>query len=95
MKAVIMGVSEIFRGEQSKRTGKPYHGQQVHVAYSKRGIEGQAVLTQYVDYVGLDVIPSYKPGDTVSLDFDDNGRLLDIEPVTPVAPKGFGTAPKV
>jgi hypothetical protein len=95
MKATVMGVSEVFRGESSKRTGKPYHGQQIHLSYGKRGIEGQAVMTQYVDYVGMVNIPTYKPGDTVSLDFDANGRLLDIEPVTPAAPKGFSTSPKV
>jgi hypothetical protein len=95
MKATVLGVSEVFRGDSSKRTGKPYHGQQIHLAYGKRGIDGQAVMTQYVDFIGLDIIPSYKPGDTVSLDFDADGRLLEIAPAVAVAPKGFGATPKV
>lgn len=89
MKATVMGVSEIYRGDASKKTGRPYHGQQLHLSYPKRGVEGQAVMTQYVDYTAMTGdLPTFRVGDNVSVDFDSNGRLLEISPVVVT---GFGS----
>lgn len=82
MRAVIIGKGEVIKGD-SKKTGKPYHGQTLYFTYSQKGVEGSATMEQFVDYQGVTDIPIYGIGDIVNLDFDRRGYLNGMEVIIP------------
>lgn len=78
----VVGLGPVIRGT-SKKTGKPFLGQTLHLTFKKRGVEGTAVKTQYVDFQNMDSPPAIKLGDEVFLDYDDSGYLLEFDMVSP------------
>lgn len=78
----IAGLGPVVKGE-SKKTGKPYHGQTIYLTYDKRGIEGQAAKEQFVSFIDMPNPPAFKLNQDVFLDFDDSGYLLEVEVIVP------------
>ncbi len=78
----VVGVGQVIEGT-SKRTGKPYHGQTIHMLCEKRDVEGHAAREQFVNFLDVDKPPLFKLGDTVFMDFDEKGYLLSLEVVPP------------
>ena len=79
----ITGMGAVVKGDKSKKTGNPYHGQTIYLTYSKRGVEGLAVKEQFVSFLGMPKPPIFKLHEEVFLDFDDSGFLLEVEVITP------------
>jgi len=82
MVAKIVGLGDVISGI-SKKTARDYHGQSVHLVYSKPGVTGEAVMEQYLSFMELAQPPKLKVNDEIYLDFDSNGRLLSFEVVAP------------
>lgn len=79
----IIGLGPVLKGDKSKRTGKPFHGQSVYLTYKRREVDGLVAKDQYLDMLGVEKPPVLKVGQDIFLDFDDKGFLLDIEVVAP------------
>jgi len=80
MVAKIVGMGDVIQGT-SKKSGREYFGQSLSLTYEKPGMNGVAVLEQFVSFLGMDKPPVYKLGQELYLDFDSQGRLLGVEPV--------------
>jgi len=79
MKVLLKGKSQEIKGEQSKKTGKPYHFQTFYFEFKQRGVEGTACKEQLVNLLDFPHAQEINIGDTASFDYDSNGRLIDIE----------------
>lgn len=78
----IVGMGQVIEGT-SKKTGKPYHGQTIHMLCEKRGVEGHAAKEQFVNFLDMEKPPVFKIGDNVFMDFDDKGFMLTLEIIPP------------
>ncbi len=81
MYAKIIGLGSVTQGT-SQKTGNPYYGQRLHLAYNRAGVEGQVVKEQYVSFLDMDKPPVFKVGSEVFLGYDDKGYVLSCEIVT-------------
>lgn len=82
MYAKIIGLGPAVQGV-SQKSGKPYNGRKLYLAYDRAGVEGQAVKEQFVSFLDMDRPPIFKIGSDVFLDYDDQGFLLSFEMITP------------
>jgi hypothetical protein len=92
MKALVVGAGEVLQGDKSKKSGKPYHFQMVHLQFKKVGVDGLAVKEQFVSYLDFpNLNPPIKVNDNLLLDYDDSGNLLEVEviPAPTNKPQGF------
>ena len=85
MKGTIVGKGEVLRGEKSRKTGNPYHCATFHLHVKKPKVEGTAVKEQYISFLDYPALLTAKIGDTLELDFDDGGFLLDISIAKPAS----------
>lgn len=78
MKVMVLG-KEHMSGT-SKKTGKPYDSNVVHVAYKKNGVEGQTVESVWLDpsFIALAHIDV---GKVYDLDRDGRGYVVGFEQV--------------
>lgn len=81
MLSAIAGMTATRKGI-GKKSGAPYHGRRLHLIYQRPDVEGEAVLEQYIDFQTFTELP-FKVGDTVSLDFDQAGNMIDIKIIPP------------
>lgn len=78
MKAQLLGIQRLT-GKSSK-TGNDYDFIQLHMAYPSKGIDGLAVKTFSVspdDFAFSDLTRNISS--FYSVDFDDRGRIVDLE----------------
>lgn len=78
----IVGMGQVIEGT-SKKTGKTYHGQTIHMLCEKRGVKGHAAKEQFVNFLDMEKPPVFKIGDNVFMDFDDKGFMLTLEIIPP------------
>ena len=78
MKVTVVG-KEYVHGT-SRKNGKPFEANVVHVSHKKMGVEGQAV-----DSIWLNVdeypLPSIRVGGVYDVDRDSRGFLLSFDPI--------------
>ena len=78
MKVIVLGKENI--NGTSKKTGKEYNLNMIHITYKRNGVDGQAV-----DTVALDAntypIASIAVGKTYDLDRDGRGYVIAFEQV--------------
>jgi hypothetical protein len=89
----IVGMSEVRQGDKSKSKGKPYHFRYMYFTFSKREVEGFATVKEFIDFLTIPHAIPLKVGETVRLDYDEDGRFEGIE-VTP-APVSSQTGIKI
>lgn len=82
MLAKIVGLGDVISGV-SKKTGREYCGQSAHLTFPKPGVNGVAVMEQFLSFMELPQPPKLKVNDEVYLDYDSSGRLLGFEVATP------------
>lgn len=78
MKVTVIG-KEYVAGK-SKRTGKEFSANVVHVAHNKNGVEGQAVDTIWLDPMQYP-LSGIAVGKPYEVDRDGRGFIIDFAPV--------------
>ena len=78
MKVMVIG-KEYISGT-SKKTGKPFEANLVHVSYKKNGVEGQAVEGIFLD-PNTYPLSGIQVGKVYNVDRDNRGYLVSFDPV--------------
>lgn len=78
MKVTVIGKE--FVSGTSKKSGKDFAANVVHIAHNKNGVTGQAVDTVWLDPVQYP-LDSIAVGKVYEVDRDNRGFLIDFTPV--------------
>ena len=76
MKVVVVGKEHL--SGVSRKTGKEFNSNLVHVSYVKNGVNGSAVETVWLDPVSFS-LDSIQVGKTYDLDRDSRGFIVGFK----------------
>lgn len=77
MKVTVLGKQNL-KGT-SRKTGKAFDSNVVHVSMDQNGVEGKAVQTIWLDPVTYP-LPGIRVGASYNVDYDNRGFLISFTP---------------
>lgn len=92
MKATVTGISAPMKFATAD--GTQIEGTTVHYLCNRDGVTGQAAASKFVKaYIWCALPHGLAPGDVVNFDFNESGKVVGIDLITPTGSNSSGDSP--